>query len=301
MSDSKAGVFPVEWNRPLGCDAAWLRVAIIAPMLGVLLVALYWTILHDLVVQWWHDADYAHGFLVPLFSGFLIWRERDALRALTPRGHWLGLPLLLLGIGALLIGRLGSVNFLMRNSLIIILAGLVVFHLGTRVLRVVLFPLAFLLFMVPLPMILHYALTFPLQNLAARQAAWTLDLIGIPVILDGNVIHLSQISLGVTEACSGVRSLISLLAGAVAWAFLMRPTRWVMTVFVLATIPITIVANASRVVITGLIGQWFGAEYASGFFHAFSGWLIFVVALAGLFAVQGLLRLGGALRSLGRA
>ena len=105
-------------------------------------------------------------------------------------------------------------------------ATLVLFHLGTAIFRVVLFPLAFLVFMVPLPAIIFYAITFPLQSLAARQAAWTLDLLGVPVILDGNVIHLSELSLGVTEACSGIRSLVSLLGGAVAWAYLALPGRW---------------------------------------------------------------------------
>ncbi|MBI2526655.1 MAG: exosortase, partial [Candidatus Rokubacteria bacterium] len=145
-------------------------------------------------------------------------------------------------------------------------------------------------FMVPLPAILFYAVTFPLQSLAAQQAAWALDLLGVPVILDGNVIHLSQLTLGVTEACSGIRSLISLLGGAVAWAYLALPGGWLMLIFVVSTVPITILANAGRVISTGLIGQWFGVEYASGFFHTFSGWAVFVFAFACLFALHGLLR-----------
>jgi exosortase len=144
--------------------------------------------------------------------------------------------------------------------------------------------------MVPLPATLFYAVTSPLQNLAARNAAWLLDLLGVPVLLDGNVIHLSQISLGVTEACSGIRSLISLLAVAVAWAALTIPGIWGMSALVAATVPITVVANAGRVVVTGLIGQWFGIDYARGFFHALSGWVIFVLAFVCLLAVHGVIR-----------
>ena len=113
----------------------------------------------------------------------------------------------------------------------------------------------------------------------------------MPLLLDGNVIQLSQISLGVTEACSGIRSLISLLAGAVAWAYLMLPGGWVAVLFVASAVPITVFANAARVVATGLIGQWFGVEYASGFFHEFAGWVVYLFAFACLMAVHGLLGL----------
>jgi exosortase len=154
----------------------------------------------------------------------------------------------------------------------------------------VLFPLCYLFFMIPLPAIVLYAVTFPLQRVAAEQAAWALDVLGVPVLLDGNIIHLSQISLGVTEACSGIRSLIALLAGAVAWACLMLPAGWLSVVFVASAIPITIIANSARVVATGLIGQWFGVEYASGFFHEFAGWVVYVFAFMCLMGVSALVQ-----------
>jgi exosortase len=266
------------------------------PLVAVV-TALYWGIMRDLGLQWWGDSNYNHGFLVPLFSGFLVWRERHRLRAWEPMGSLLGLPVLLAGIGALLLGDIGAENFLMRSSFIAILAGLVLFLAGPRIFRLVLFPLCYLIFMVPLPAILFYAVTFPLQRLAAEQAAWALDLLGVPVLLDGNIIHLSQISLGVTEACSGIRSLISLLAGSVAWAYLLLPGWWTTISFVAATVPITILANAGRVVATGLIGQWFGVEYASGFFHEFAGWIIYVFAFVGLLGVHALVHLARRRRS----
>ena len=279
----------------LRSTSGWpVSLGVLGLAIAALLVGLYWAVLRDLARQWWSDPDYGHGFLVPLFSALLLWRERDRLRALTPRGASAGLALLMLGAGALLVGDIAAENFLMRTSLIIILGGLVLFHLGPEVLRVVAFPLAFLFFMVPLPAILLYTITFPLQNLAATQAARALDLLGIPVLLDGNVIHLSQISLGVTEACSGIRSLISLVAGAAAWAWLMLPGGWVAVVFVASAVPITILANAGRVVATGLIGQWFGVDYAAGFFHDLAGWVVYLFALACLAGVHTLLGLLGA-------
>jgi exosortase len=272
--------------RPDGAN--WRKVAMAA--LAAILVALYWPILAGLVIQWSTDANYTHGFVVPLFSGFLVWRERAKLTAVVPRGSLSGLAVLIGGIGILILGSIGSENFLMRSSLVVVLSGLVLFHLGTRILRILFFPLAFLFFTAPRPGVVIYAVTSPLQPLAAEQAAWTLDLLGVPVLLDGNVIHLSQITLGVTEACSGIRSLISLLAGAVAWAYLMLPLGWIALAFVLSAIPITIFANAARVVATGLIGQWLGVEYASGFFHEFAGLAVYTLALAGLGGVYTLAR-----------
>jgi exosortase len=274
----------------IGRPARWRDVAVLLPLLLLPLVALYWAILRDMIAQWWDDPNYSHGFVVPLFSAFLVWRCRARLAALAPEGSMAGLAIIGAGLVVLLIGDFGAENYLMRGSFIIVLVGLVVFHMGWRVLREFLFPLFFLVFMVPLPGIVFYAITFPLQRLAAVQAGWTLDLLGVPVLLDGNVIHLSEITLGVTEACSGIRSLISLLAGAVAWAYLMFPFGWAAVAFVLSAIPITIFANAGRVVATGLIGQWFGVEYASGFFHEFAGLVVYVFAFVCLLGVHALIR-----------
>jgi exosortase len=274
-----------------GTARSGLRTGFVVLVILGLLVGLYGGILRDLAWQWWDDPNYTHGFLVPLFCGFLVWQRRKQLAALPPRGSWIGLPVLLAGVGALLLGDLAAENFLMRSSLILVLAGLVLFHLGRDSFRLLAFPLLFLFFMIPLPATLFYAIAFPLQSLAARNAAWTLDRLGVPVLLDGNVIHLTRLSLGVAEACSGIRSLISLFSVAVAWAVLTIPGLWGTAVFVAAVIPITILANAGRVVATGLIAQWFGIEYAQGFFHIFSGWLVFVFAFLSLLGIYRIIRL----------
>src|SRR5262249_39441344 len=143
---------------------------------------LYSAILRDLVWQWWDDANYSHGFLVPVFSGFIVWQRRKELAALPQHGSWIGLAVLMVGVVELILGDIGSELFLMRSSLIIIVSGLILFHLGPRILRVLTFPLAFLFLMVPLPSVLFYAVAFPLQNLAARNAASILDLFGVPVL-----------------------------------------------------------------------------------------------------------------------
>ena len=296
MTEKADGISRVDGEEPRAKGRSSLAVSGTCLFLLVLLSALYWGILQDLVLQWWDDPNYSHGFLVPLFSGYLIWRERETLRGIAPEGRWAGLPLVLAGIGMLILGDIGAENFLSRSSLIVIGAGLILFHLGREILWRVAFPLCYLFFMVPVPAILFNAVTFPLQRLAAQNAAWALDVLGVPVLLDGNILHLSNITLGVTEACSGVRSLISLLALAVAWAYVTLDGVWTAVILVASVIPITIVANAGRVVATGLIGQWLGFTYAQGFFHTFSGMLIFLFALLCLLGVHGLIRLEEAIR-----
>jgi exosortase len=269
------------------------RRRLLIPLMALLawLALLYAPIVGRLIAEWWDDPNYSHGFLVPVFAGYLIWQRRGALAALQAPGNWLGLPVLLGGLAMLVLGEIGAERFLAAMSLIVVLAGLVLFHLGRAWFRPIAFPLAYLTFMVPLPAILFYAVAFPLQQLAARNAAWTLDALGVPVLLDGNVLQLANLTLGVTEACSGIRSLVSMLAVAVAWGYLTLPGFWSSALLVASVVPITVVANAGRVVATGLIGQYAGVEYATGVFHTFSGWVIFVIAFIGLLGVHGVIQL----------
>ena len=258
-------------------------------VLAALLSALYWSIVRDMAVNWWDDPNYSHGFLVPVFSGYLVWLKRGQLRSIRPQPNWVGFIILLAGIATLILGAAGAENYLMRSSAIIVLAGLVLFHFGTKLFRSVAFALAFLIFMVPLPQIIFNAVTFPLQTVAAESATRALDLLGVPVLRDGNVIHLSHVSLGVSEACSGIRSLISLLAIAVAWGYLSLPSLTARALLVAVAVPVAIVANTSRIVTTGLIAQWVGIRYAEGFFHISAGLVAFLVACAFLLIAHRLI------------
>jgi exosortase len=258
-------------------------------VLAALLSALYWSIVRDMVVNWWDDPNYSHGFLVPVFSSYLIWLKREELRSLRPQPNWVGFLVLLAGVAMLILGAVGAENYLMRSSAIIVLAGLVLFHLGTKLFQSVAFAVAFLIFMVPLPQIVFNAVTFPLQTVAAESATRALEFLGIPVLRDGNVIHLSRVSLGVSEACSGIRSLISLLAIAVAWGYLSLPSLAARAVLVAVAVPVAIVANTSRIVTTGLIAHWLGIRYAEGFFHTSSGLVAFFVACVFLLVAHRLI------------
>ena len=267
--------------------SAWVFV------LAALLSALYWSIVRDMVVNWWDDPNYSHGFLVPVFSGYLLWQKRGELRSLRPQPNWAGFLILLAGIATLILGVAGAENYLMRSSAIIVLAGLVLFHLGTKIFHSVAFAIAFLIFMVPLPQIIFSAVTFPLQTIAAESATRALDVLGVPVLRDGNVIHLSRASLGVSEACSGIRSLISLIAIVVAWGYLSLPSLTTRAALVAVAVPVAIVANASRIVTTGLVAHWLGIRYAEGFFHTSSGLVAFLLACAFLLVAHRLISIVG--------
>ncbi len=260
-------------------------------ILALLVGWLYFPILSRLAYQWWTDPNFSHGFFVPAFSLFVLWQDRPYLVSLPRRPSSWGLPITILGLSVLIVGSLGAELFLSRVSFLLVIAGLVVFFLGWRYFRALLFPWAFLLLMIPIPAIIFNQITFPLQILASKVAANVLPLAGVPVLREGNIINLPAMPLEVAQACSGIRSLLSLGTLAVIYGYLMETRNWMRTVLALASIPIAVVANSLRIVGTGLLVQYWDPDKAEGFFHAFSGWLIFVVSLGLLFLLHRLLML----------
>jgi len=262
-----------------------------AAIIAALLLWLYLTTLTHLVGQWWNDPNFSHGFFVPLFSAFAIWQAWPRLTRLALRPSWWGLFFLGFGLCVLVIGQLGAELFLSRFSLLLVLAGLIVLFLGWNFFRALLFPGALLLLMIPIPTIVFNQITFPLQLLASKVASTTLPWLGVPVLREGNVIVLPAMSLEVAEACSGIRSLMSLTTLAVIYGYLMERRVGVRVLLAVASVPIAVAANSLRIVGTGLLVQYWDPEKAEGFFHEFSGWLIFVVSLAMLYLLHGIVRL----------
>jgi len=258
----------------------------------VLIAWLYGSILFHLAKQWSNDANFSHGFFVPAFSLFVLWRERARLvREPREPSSW-GLLIVAFALSVLVVGVLGAELFLSRISLLLLIAGLVIFFRGWPLFRAVLFPWAFLILMIPIPAIVFSQITFPLQMLASKVAALLLPIAGVPVLREGNVITLPAMSLEVAEACSGIRSLLSLATLAIIYGYLAETRMWVRVVLALAAIPIAVVANSLRIVGTGLLVQYWDPDKAEGFFHTFSGWLVFVVSLAMLFLLHRFLRIG---------
>lgn len=254
-------------------------------LLGVL-GWLYASVLGHLAAQWWHDPNYSHGFFVPVFSLFVVWSERDRMRRLRLEPSWSGLLVLAFALAVLTAGILGAELFLSRFSFLLAIAGLVVLIYGWNHFRAVFFAWLFLLFMIPIPAIVFNQITFPLQLLASRAAADTLPLLGVPVLREGNIIQLPAMALEVAEACSGIRSLMSLATLAIIYGYLLETRTSIRVTLALASIPIAVIANSLRIIGTGLLVQYWDPDKAQGFFHAFSGWLIFVVSLVLLFLLH---------------
>ncbi len=251
---------------------------------------LYAPIITHLVGQWWNDPNFSHGFFVPLFSAFVIWQDRSRFSRLPLRPSWWGLLFLGLGLCVLIVGQMGAELFLSRFSLLIVLAGLIVLFLGWSFFHALLFPLAFLLLMIPIPAIVFNLITFPLQLFASRVASTVLPWMGVPVLREGNVIILPRKVLEVAEACSGIRSLMSLATLAVIYGYLMERKVAVRVVLAVSSIPIAVAANSLRIVGTGLLVQYWNPEKAEGFFHEFSGWLIFMVSLVMMYFLHLVIR-----------
>jgi exosortase len=267
----------------------WTRLAQ-AAILVALLAFLYTHILGRLVTQWWDDPNWSHGFFVPLFAAYVLWRERDRLQAIPSRPSWFGLVIVAGALAVLIVGVLGAELFLSRSSLIFLLAGLAVLFRGWRFFRATLFPWAVLFLAVPIPAIVLTHITLPLQFLASNLASSLLGFVGVPVLREGNVIQLSTMSLEVAQACSGIRSLVSLGTLAVIYGYFLEPSRLGRVLLILAAIPIAVLANGLRIMGTGLTGLYWSPDKAQGFFHEFSGWVIFILSLAMLLALHSLSR-----------
>jgi exosortase len=247
---------------------------------------LYAGVLSSLVDQWSSDDNYSHGFLVLPLALYFAWERREALASAPWRPGVLGALLIAGSLVVWAAGILGAELFLTRVSLIGVIAGAVWFVWGFSHLRILAFPILFLLLMIPLPSIIFNQIAFPLQLVASQAGEAVISAAGIPVLREGNVLVLPARTLEVAEACSGIRSLVSLLMLAIVLGYFTERRRGARVAIVLASFPIAILANAARVAGTGLAAEWVSPAAADGFFHTFSGWLVFVVAFAGLLLVQ---------------
>jgi exosortase len=253
----------------------------------LLIAAVYYRVLVKLVTDWWQIPDFSHGFLVPLFAAYLVWEKRETIRSMKVAPSWGGIAVMVLGLVVLMVlGVYGSDLFLSRISLLILLAGVVLCFGGRQFLKELRFPLLVLLLAIPLPAIIYNQITFPLQILASKLASGLLPLFGVPVLREGNVIELPLMKLEVAEACSGIRSLMSLFTLAVFYGYFLEKSNLRRTALALASIPIAIAANAVRILGTGLCVQYWDPDKAMGFFHEFSGWVIFLVSLTFLYLVH---------------
>ena len=255
-----------------------------------LVTIVYFPILGSMVNHWRVVPDYSHGFLIVPLALYFAYEKKYYLAAAPIKGDWWGLALMMLGLAALGVGQLGGLLTPLRGSYILTLMGIVLLFLGREVFRILLFPMSFLFLMIPLPQSLVNIAAFPLQLIAAQWAVKGLHVVGIPVLLEGNIIHLAHSDLFVAEACSGLRSLMALLTLGVVFAHFFRPGKPIQQVLLVgSTIPIAVAVNSLRVALTGMLAHNFGEQAATGFIHEFQGMITFSVAFMFLLAEGSLL------------
>lgn len=246
---------------------------------GIGFYLLYHKTIGHLIHDWSNDPDFSHGFLIPFVTLYMIWTCKNKLSDTTIKSANTGLIIVMTGMLLHLLGNIGAELFTMRFSMVVTLAGTIVFLFGYQVFNIVAVPIAYLLMMIPIPAIIWNKLAFPLQTLAAKLSSITISLIGIPVYREGNILHLHNTSLEVIDACSGIRSLTSLLALTGAFAFLAPLVKGKKIILFLSAIPIAILANIIRLTLTGGMAAWISPETAHGFLHDMSGLVVFGSAL----------------------
>jgi exosortase len=279
------------------------------------LAFVYFAVLMKLSRDWWMDENYSHGLLVPFIIGFIVWQERKRFtEQQRTSALWIGAVCVSFALLALWAGTAGAELFVQRASLLLMLAGIVIYFFGFRIIQVVAVPMLLLALAIPIPQIIFNKIAFPLQLFASKCAVAAMSFFEIPVLRQGNVIELMPLGakepkrLAVVEACSGIRSLMTLVTLAVVYAYFTRPRDpqissdatdatpksqskffatfgfWRSVILIVSAVPIAILTNAARVSGTGVLAHYYGTKVADGFFHSFSGWVIYLVAAALLFA-----------------
>ena len=296
--------------------------------IALALAFVYFTVLVKLGGDWWNDENYSHGLLIPIVVGYILWLKRKRLSEFEAQpATWWGA----IGVGSSLLllwaGTAGAELFAQRVSLVLMLASVAVYFCGFRLLRLIAVPLSLFILSIPIPQIIFNRIAFPLQLFASRCAVAAMSFFSIPVLRQGNIIELMPLGasepkkLAVVEACSGIRSLMTLVTLALVYAYFTKPkdgvaqtsvcddvaepqtevwatqdklkfvgrflksfTFWRSLILVLAAVPIAILTNALRVSGTGVLAHYYGTRVADGFFHSFSGWVIYLAAAVLLFA-----------------
>lgn len=250
----------------------------------------FWPALSEAAARWRDDPQYSHGFLVPIFSAFLLWRNRRALTASIDQPRWWGVAIFLLGGGLRFLGYALYLPWLDMASLLVCLTGWAATAGGWKTLRAALPAILFLGFILPLPYRVQMAMGGNLQKVATSLSTYLLQTVGVPAVAEGNIIVLSDMRMGIVEACNGLSMLITFFALATGFAILVRRPWWDKLILVASAVPIAVAANVIRITVTGVLYEAAQSDLARVVFHDVAGWLMMPIALIFLFAELEILR-----------
>lgn len=256
----------------------WRRLLVLAALAVVLLWAFAPT-LGELAHRWSEDPQYSHGYLVPAFAIVLLWLRRDRCAGITPSSSWWGLLLLGMGVALRFAGDYIFLDWLDALALLPCITGLTVLVGGMPALRWAWPAIAFLGFMIPLPFGLEVALAHPLQRVATVASTYALQTLGFPALSAGNVVAINETRMGVVEACSGLSMLVIFFALSTAFSVLAPRPLWQKLVLAASAVPIALIANITRITVTGVMHETVGHKAADLVFHDLAGWLMMPFAL----------------------
>jgi len=246
---------------------------------------LFMPVITDMVAEWTRNPNNSHGFLIPFISAYFLWQLKDRIKQAEVKPSNTGLFLIVIGIIMYVLGYLGAAHTTIRVAMFIFIAGAVIFLYGFQLFKIISFPYFYSLFMIPVPYYLYEKIAFPLKLIVTKASVIIISFLGIPVLREGNIIMLENMTLQVVDACSGIRSLTSLLAITVSYAYLTQKSRARMILLTVLSIPIAVISNIFRVVITGILSRYYGASAAQGFFHEFAGLGVFILSCLMVFTL----------------
>jgi len=259
---------------------------------SILIILLYLPTLIWLVRSWLHNPYYSHGFLIPLVSAIIAWSKRGELK--ETRLNNAGVVVLAFGAGLYILGFVRDLRYVSAISLIVVLFGLVLSLYGTRVARSMAFAIGFLIFMIPMPFVGDVA--FDLQRLSIHSSGWLLRVSGMPITVTGNLIILEDSTFSVGLPCSGLNTLIALMAFTALYAYLLAGSSSKRVLLFLCSVPVALLANILRIASIVVVAHFYDKDFAAGFYHDVSSLLFFLMALLCIALIGKILGIRFALR-----
>lgn len=259
-------------------------------LLAIVLIWLFYPLTGSLFLEWRSDPEFSHGFLIPIVSVYLLWVQREKITSLFHEygSSKLSIPSLLFLIGGLVLficGKFVHQVFIEGIGMVAILLGVIFVLYGFEMLRALVFPVSYLVFMLPIPYFINYFVANHLKFFIAVSSSFILGLAQIPVFLEGNMIHLASISLEVVEACSGMQTIISFLAISSVFAYLGYHSNYFRTLIILLAIPLAIGANILRISTIGFLSYYVNNDVAHGF-HGYAWTFVVFIGIVGFLVID---------------
>ena len=262
---------------------------ILISILLIIFCAIFLPVFISLVKFWTNSEDYSHGFFILPLSLYIIWQKKDTLKKIPVQPSNWGLFIIIFFLLVFIIARVGEIATLSPICMISIFIGIIIYFYGFLIFKELSFPLLFLFFMIPVPSQIYSALTIPLQLFVTKATVFIVSLLRVPIYREGNVIHLADHTMQVVQACSGLRSMMSLLVLGAVFGYFTLASNTLRFVLFVTTVPVSIIVNIFRVFLMVTAYHYFGYDLTADSIHTTFGMIIFIIALIIIAATTGVL------------